>query len=164
MNVLLIIVPLQVLAIVVILAEFILPSAGILSVTAAGLIGYSVYVAYTQVGAMGGTVLVVADIIAVPLAVVAGLKLLANSPVTLRKTLARELGGQAQAAELATYVNKSGIAVSDLRPSGIARIEGRRLDVITHGDYIEKGATVTVISVEGNQVIVAAAGPHSQSA
>jgi len=52
---LLIIIAVQVLAIIVILAEFILPSAGILSVTAAGLIGYSVYVAYSQMGTMAGT-------------------------------------------------------------------------------------------------------------
>ena len=45
-----------------------------------------------------------------------------------------------------------------LRPAGIAEIEGKRIDVVTEGGYIEKGEKIIVISSEGIKVVVAKAG------
>lgn len=47
-----------------------------------------------------------------------------------------------------------GVALSDLRPAGIARFEDVRVDVVTEGDFIEVGAPVQVLRVEGNRVVV----------
>jgi len=47
-----------------------------------------------------------------------------------------------------------GIAVNNLRPSGIATIDERRIDVIADGSWIEKGARVKVIDLSGNRVVV----------
>ena len=49
---------------------------------------------------------------------------------------------------------QAGQAVSDLRPAGFALIAGRRVDVVTEGSMISKGAAVTVVQVEGNRVVV----------
>lgn len=47
-----------------------------------------------------------------------------------------------------------GTAQSDLRPSGIAIFDARRRDVIAEGRWVERGATVRVVKVEGNHVVV----------
>jgi membrane-bound serine protease (ClpP class) len=47
-----------------------------------------------------------------------------------------------------------GIAATALRPSGKATIGGRRVDVVTEGDYIDAGAAVVVAEVEGARVVV----------
>ncbi|NOY69945.1 MAG: serine protease [Deltaproteobacteria bacterium] len=47
-----------------------------------------------------------------------------------------------------------GVAVSFLRPSGKADINGERIDVITYNEFIEKGIPVKVAEVNGNRVIV----------
>lgn len=52
-------------------------------------------------------------------------------------------------------VGKTGITLTTLRPVGKARIEGRTVIVETEGEYIDKGSTVTVLSVEGFQTFVA---------
>ena len=44
----------------------------------------------------------------------------------------------------------------DSRPAGTARIEGRRVDVVTRGEMIESGTWVEVISLSGNRVEVMA--------
>jgi membrane-bound serine protease (ClpP class) len=62
--------------------------------------------------------------------------------------------GYVSAALPQTLVGKIGQAVSTLRPSGKADIEGARLDVVTEGDYISEGAAVVVIQVEGSRVVV----------
>lgn len=145
---------LQLLGVVVIIAEFILPSGGVLSIAAFCLIAYSLYHVFTYVTPMSGMAFVVADIIMIPIVLVIGLKLLAKSPVTLRTSLSRSDGVQSQDSEFEHYFNKEGTAVTDLRPAGKATIEGNRIDVVTRGDYIEKGSPIFVVTVEGNQVIV----------
>jgi membrane-bound serine protease (ClpP class) len=83
-----------------------------------------------------------------------GLKLLARSPVTLRKTLSREAGVSSQSPELVEFVDRRGTAVTDLRPAGMALIDGQRVDVVTRGEYIQKDTAIIVITVTGNQIIV----------
>ncbi len=47
-----------------------------------------------------------------------------------------------------------GTAVTYLRPAGIASIEGRRVDVLTEGEFIAQGTPVRVVRVEGSRVFV----------
>ena len=53
------------------------------------------------------------------------------------------------------YLGKSGRALSDLRPSGIAEIGVERVPVVTRGEYIEQGTPIKVIAERGNEIIVA---------
>lgn len=47
-----------------------------------------------------------------------------------------------------------GTAVSDLRPSGVASIEGERLDVVADGEFIKSGTMLVVTRVEGRRIVV----------
>lgn len=51
-------------------------------------------------------------------------------------------------------IGKIGKAFTDLRPSGTALIENKRIDVVTNGEYITKGTKIVVISKEGSKVVV----------
>ena len=62
--------------------------------------------------------------------------------------------GYSAKKDIRKLVGKTGEALTDLRPSGIATIEGKRIDVITEGEYIDKGARIKIISAEGAKVIV----------
>ena len=55
---------------------------------------------------------------------------------------------------LTQYEGAKGIALTVLRPAGTALIDGSRLDVVTSGEYIDAGATVEVILVEGSRIVV----------
>lgn len=52
------------------------------------------------------------------------------------------------------WIGQEGVTLSDLRPSGIAEIAGERIDVITSGEYIDKGKPIRVISVDGTRILV----------
>ena len=145
---------LQLAGIVVIIAEIILPSGGILSIAALGLFGYSLFIIFNEISNTVGFAFVAADLVLIPVLVIVGLKLLARSPVTLRKTLSRKEGVSSQSSELDSYIDMEGTAVTDLRPAGIAVINGNRVDVVTRGEYLEKDASILVIAVTGNQIIV----------
>lgn len=49
---------------------------------------------------------------------------------------------------------RTGTASSFLRPAGIASIDGRRVDVLTEGEFIPAGTPVRVVRVEGARVFV----------
>jgi membrane-bound serine protease (ClpP class) len=145
---------LQLVGVVVIIAEIILPSGGILSIAALGVFGYSLFIVFNEISMTIGFSFVAADLILIPVLVIVGLKLLARSPVTLRKTLSRKEGVSSQSSELESYVGTQGNAVTDLRPAGIAVINGKRVDVVTRGEYLEKDSAIIVTTVTGNQIVV----------
>jgi membrane-bound serine protease (ClpP class) len=51
-------------------------------------------------------------------------------------------------------LGRSGTALSPLRPSGVAEIDGARVDVVSDGRFIDAGAAVEVIRVDGNRIVV----------
>lgn len=51
-------------------------------------------------------------------------------------------------------VGKVGIAMSTLRPAGVADIDGKRIDVVSDGEFIDPGEPVRVDRVDGNRVVV----------
>ena len=71
----------------------------------------------------------------------------------VKGTVERE-GRTSSQAEEDELMGQGGVAVSDLRPSGIARFGEQRVDVVTEGDYVDGGSRVRVIEVRGNRVVV----------
>jgi membrane-bound serine protease (ClpP class) len=47
-----------------------------------------------------------------------------------------------------------GVAVTTLRPAGKAQFGEQFLDVVSEGDYVNSGARVQVIEIEGNHIVV----------
>jgi len=45
-------------------------------------------------------------------------------------------------------------AYTDLRPAGVAILDNEKLDVVTDGDFIEKGNEVEIVRVEGMRIVV----------
>ncbi len=54
----------------------------------------------------------------------------------------------------ADLIGRKGTAVTDLRPSGKARIDGRIIDVVSLHEYIRTGSPIEVSEVEGVRVVV----------
>jgi membrane-bound serine protease (ClpP class) len=54
------------------------------------------------------------------------------------------------------FVGLSGVAVTLLRPAGIAEVDGARLNVVTTGELVQPGSPVEVITVQGNRIVVRA--------
>ena len=59
-------------------------------------------------------------------------------------------------AEKPELLNQAGTALSALRPSGTALINGKRIDVVTEGGHVERGTSIRVIAIEGMRVVVRA--------
>jgi len=66
----------------------------------------------------------------------------------------KDEGYVSQAPGLIDLLGKRGVTQTDLRPAGVALIDGKRVDVVTEGMFVEKGASIEVASVDSNRVVV----------
>lgn len=62
--------------------------------------------------------------------------------------------GYISAPEHKALTGRQGIVTRELRPAGTVVIDGEPVDVVSEGDYIEKGRQVTVVAVTGGRVVV----------
>ena len=136
---------------VLVIAEWVLPSgaAGALGVCA--LIG-AVVLSYREHGFVVGTGVLGGVLVVSVVGTIAGLKYFPRIGPGKKLLLNTQSGGQPQ--ELNQLLNKEGEALSPLRPSGVARIEGQRVDVVGEVGHIEPGSRIRVIAVEGRRVVV----------
>ncbi len=52
-------------------------------------------------------------------------------------------------------IGKKGVTTTPLRPAGHIEIDEKTYDVVTQGDFVEKGQIVEIVNVDGNRIIVA---------
>ncbi|MCM8801130.1 MAG: serine protease [Candidatus Omnitrophica bacterium] len=62
--------------------------------------------------------------------------------------------GFSSSEDLSYLIDRTGISLTVLRPSGIVLIDGRRFNAITEGRFIEKDKKIRVIRIEGNKMVV----------
>jgi len=55
---------------------------------------------------------------------------------------------------LSAMVGQEGVALTPLRPAGRAGFGDKVLDVVTEGDFVEKGARVQIQDIQGSRVVV----------
>ena len=130
-----------------------IPGVGLVGLLGAGLMGYGMYIAWINYGAMWGTLSVLCGGVTA-VALIYGFM---RSPLSRRLVLEDQQSGEPSDLPLRAndLVGLRGVAISDLRPSGIARIEKERLDVVAgEGEYIETGTTVEVVRIEQNSIVV----------
>lgn len=70
------------------------------------------------------------------------------------KDAERTESGYVSNADYSSLIGKEGTALTVLRPSGTAVIEGKHLDVVSEGQYIEAGAVIVVLTVSGGRIVV----------
>ena len=76
-----------------------------------------------------------------------------RSPLILEEEQ-KKTEGYISSSDLKYLLGKRGIAVTDLRPTGVGQIEGISFDVISEGNYISRGSKIEIIKVEGSKLIV----------
>ena len=82
-----------------------------------------------------------------------------SKKLTLTESTSKELG-YSGTDDMGHVLRKTGTTATACRPAGLADIEGIHLDVVSRGEFIEKGEHVEVVEVEGNRIVVRAI-PHS---
>ena len=101
--------------------------------------------------------IIVLLLLAIMLAVILGL--LSNgklkSPIILEEEQNKDKG-YISSGDLKYLLGKQGVALTNLRPTGIGNFEGITFDVISEGNYISKDTKLIIFKVQGSKLIVKA--------
>jgi membrane-bound serine protease (ClpP class) len=143
--------------ILLVMAELlIVPGATVVGLLGAGSILASIYLQFGQnFPVVAGTAAIVSGVgIGLALWMLPKSTFL-NRSVFLTTTMATT-GAPAIASNqmVAKLEGRFGTALSDLRPSGVATIEGERMDVVADGEFIKAGTMLEVTRVEGRRIVV----------
>lgn len=145
------VVSLLVVGAILLILETVLPGA------IAGILGgccllAGIVISYARFGFMTGTWVLIGVAVGVVLGFALWLRYFPESRFG-RKFVSQESVGDIR-AEQPELIHRTGEAFTQLRPSGTALINGRRVDVITEGGLIEKGTAIKVVAIEGMRVVV----------
>lgn len=115
----------------------------------------SIVMAFAERGSTFGFYWTAGVVVLTLLALFLAIKFLPRSPAGKRLFLgSSEAGFSAGEEGLEGWVGKKGMALTTLRPAGMIDIEGKRVDVVTGGEYLSRGTPVEVTQVDGNRVVV----------
>lgn len=137
------------------LAEMFVPSFGILGIAgflslAAGI----VLAAYDFRQAMGSLGIALLGCVAVLIVVMIWFRRRGVWNKFILRDEFKTEAGYVSAPPRQDLVGKKGEALTPLRPSGTALIEGRRVDVVTAGEFVAAGQPIEVIQAEGVRIVV----------
>lgn len=142
---------LQAMAFGVAFAEVIVPSFGILLIVCLGLGAWSWYVILTQLPGSAAVWFGIADMILVPVFIKYAFKYLGKSRISHQTSLGQGSGLEELDKDLQRHVGTSADVDADLRPTGRIRIGDDVFEAQTAGDYVAKGASVRIVSVNGSR-------------
>jgi membrane-bound serine protease (ClpP class) len=143
------IITLFIIGLIAITIELFIPGA-IVGLCGAGCVITSIVFAYLYVSNLLGHILLVLGVCFIPIFFVSWYKLLSKT----FSVKASEKGFSSARDRLNNMLSEEGIALTTLRPSGIANIKGDKIDVISEGEMISKNTRIKVIDVKGNRIIV----------
>jgi len=138
--------------VVILLAELVLPSHGLLGVMGAGCVIASVCVAFyvNQWAGLAATLVIAA---ASPIVGMWVARIWPKTYVGRRLVLPPI---QSQPQPLAVQIGQVGVSISELRPMGMCEFEGQRVEASSEFGIIPAGAQVKVVSVVDRRPIVRA--------
>ncbi|HHV79290.1 MAG TPA: nodulation protein NfeD [Firmicutes bacterium] len=134
--------------------EAFIPGFGVFGISGIICLVVSIYMA----SGTGGDVLreLVISVVVAILFVAAMSRFAIRRGLWARLSLSDEVKGTAgpSEGEVERLLGKKGISLTPLRPTGIARISGKRVDVITTGEFVAAGTEVEVVGVQGGRATV----------
>lgn len=153
---------------ILIIAEMMLPGGvlGIMGVLC--LIGAAAW-GFIEFDASTGLLIVVGELISGVILIFLWVKYFFDSPFGKRLVHQNSPSGNDSGKSAASpdphagLLNRTGEAITPLRPSGTVRIDGKRYDVLTEGGLIERGQQVKVVKIDGTHIFVRHQPQHETS-
>jgi membrane-bound ClpP family serine protease len=136
--------------VVLILAETLLPTHGLLGVIGGGSILWAIFAASRQ-NPWAGLALLVAVVAAVPIAWGGFIKYWPRTPLGRRIVLQPV---EQPPQELLVRVGQAGVTVTELRPMGMCEFDGMRIESISEHGIVPPGTQVKVVALVNHRPTV----------
>jgi len=127
----------------------VIPGFGLIGILGIGGIVGAAVIAFTQLSTGWGALSLGGGLVTAGLMAWLRPRTRAGKAMVLAQSVPRAVSG------LEELVGQAGDVVTPLRPAGSARVDGRVVDVVAaEGAYVDTGARVRVVKVEGARVVV----------
>ena len=136
-------------------AEIYVPGA-VLGVIGGIALFAAVITGFAAFGPLGGAYALAGIVVCTIIMVIIWMKYFPGSRIGKKIIVEQSLSASKASSDYSDLAGKEGVTASELRPSGFAVIDGKRIDVVTQGEMISKGEKVKVIKIEGSRVVVQA--------
>lgn len=136
--------------ILLVIEIFFVPGFSIPGLAGLAMIGYGVFKAKMAYGTSGALITVASSALAAFILIKMALKSRTVRSIGLDYNEKQAKAGN----DYSSLSGKKGIALSTLRPTGTAIIDGQRIDVVSDGEFIEKDSPILVIAVDGSRIVV----------
>jgi membrane-bound ClpP family serine protease len=140
-----------------VLFEILMTSFGLLAALTVIALGCAIWLAST-ISTAFAVILTIAIAVLLPPYVVLLVRILPKTPMGKKLFLAdvpdATATGLPETAKYQSLAGKTGVAETLMRPAGAVRIAGERIQAVAESGVIEKGATVRVVAVGEQNIIV----------
>jgi len=144
---------LSVVGIVAVLTELVLPG-GILGVIGALCLVGAVIATYAAYGATAGTIALALLVVIGLISLYLWMRLFHRLPFMKQLILNDAVGIDAGMQEKQRMTGRTGTVLTDLMPSGRGEFDGEKIDIVTEGPAIRRGARVEIVETRGPSIIV----------
>ena len=144
--------------VLLLLGDVFLPSHGILSVSAVGLLIWAIARTFQYGGTNAGLVALLACVVFLPTFVYGAIRIWPNTPIGRRiappNPVVTAYDTSIPTAELEALLGRTGRAVSQLRPVGMCEFDGQRVSCIAEFGMIEPDTAVLAVRLAGANLAV----------
>jgi membrane-bound ClpP family serine protease len=136
--------------ILLLLADFFLPSHGVLTIASFGLLGYALYLTF-QVGQREGLIALVALAVFIPASIVFAVKHWHRTPIGRKISPPNPIltaSDRMPVEQLQQFIGAEGRTITPLRPVGICLFDGQRIECVA-----ELGMIDTNVQVRGFRLV-----------
>jgi membrane-bound ClpP family serine protease len=109
-----------------------------------------VIMVYSYYGTKWGHLSVLASIVAVAIAVVAGFKVIQSNKLAMNA----EITGRVNELADLYKVGEKGIAATEFRPNGKGIFHGNKIEVYSTGDYIQRDSEIEIVKITQDKIFV----------
>ena len=139
--------------------EIFLPAGGVLGLAGLGSYVAGIVLTFRHFESTTGYIMLIASLLAAPVVFALSFRIFPRTFFGRRLILSdRQKTGSGftsySAERYSDLEGQEGVALTRLRPSGMARIAGRKYSVVTGGEMIEAGDPVRVSVIEGSRIVV----------
>lgn len=149
--------------ILIILEIFVIPGFGVTGISGITLVLFSLGAAligniglsFPALSQIGSAVWTLSITLIIGIALLISLaKYLPQNPFFKRLVLESTMNSQSSIENLDDYTGMTAQTLTPLRPSGIIQVNGKKMNVVSDGEFISSGESVIIVSSVGNRIVV----------
>jgi membrane-bound ClpP family serine protease len=148
-------------AVLIVVVELFVPTAGALSVTA-GALAIAGIICMFKADTVWGLSSLLAVLILVPAALTFGLRIWPSTPLgrriigspTEEELEQKRLAEEEERRRRDALIGKEGVVLQDLRPIGVVEVQGKRYDARAESRFIQTGSRIRVVQADALELKV----------